>query len=535
MADSTPLMLIRGPTIRRGTEDASLVRSQLMRQRYREKRLRVLRKDTHTNNIPINIQCYENETQALLAGTNLRQISPCRIDPFLSDDRRTGYFDFLLHNCLHVVLPTARPDGFAERCLQAYLHPDRDPMVIQSLFYSATLSLHALPILRGTQNFIVAPGLASSAVIPPTHHLQLKGFVLNRIRQKLPTMNGNNPHDDIIDDILLSILYLAANENLDRILPPEKSPFLPPFRRLQSMEFYGSCEFQPLHWQTVQHIISQRGGLSTVKLYGLAWLICISGLVVAVNADCKPAFPLIYPDGKPFVYRAPLQALAVRQPPRHVTLRNFGFQQLALLHPPVKGTIIRVFLDLTEMTQALQYLAGQPCGSRLLTLIGDTRSNIMHRLCSLPDQTDRPTSIFHKRTCTAEDQARATTVYIISRKTALLYSAHVVLPLPQTSLIRRKMTLEIHEYMLLLKGQRPEAELEILLWCSIVAGICADAMLAIQSWFVREARELCDGLKITTWDELSETLQSFAWLDCASDEAGKALWSQIQLCDGSTI
>lgn len=99
MADSTPLMLIRGPTIRRGTEDASLVRSQLMRQRYREKRLRVLRKDTHTNNIPINIQCYENETQALLAGTNLRQISPCRIDPFLSDDRRTGYFDFLLHNC----------------------------------------------------------------------------------------------------------------------------------------------------------------------------------------------------------------------------------------------------------------------------------------------------------------------------------------------------------------------------------------------------------------------------------------------------
>lgn len=275
MADSTPLMLIRGPTIRRGTEDASLVRSQLMRQRYREKRLRVLRKDTHTNNIPINIQCYENETQALLAGTNLRQISPCRIDPFLSDDRRTGYFDFLLHNCLHVVLPMARPDGFAERCLQAYLHPDRDPMVIQSLFYSATLSLHALPILRGTQNFIVAPGLASSAVIPPTHHLQLKGFVLNRIRQKLPTMNGNNPHDDIIDDILLSILYLAANENLDRILPPEKSPFLPPFRRLQSMEFYGSCEFQPLHWQTVQHIISQRGGLSTVKLYGLAWLICM--------------------------------------------------------------------------------------------------------------------------------------------------------------------------------------------------------------------------------------------------------------------
>ncbi|GMF73301.1 unnamed protein product [Aspergillus oryzae] len=345
-------------------------------------------------------------------------------------------------------------------------------------------------------------------------------------------MNGNNPHDDIIDDILLSSSRwnstAAVSFNLSTGRPSNTSFHNEVACLLSNSTAWLGLSACMLHFRRCFFFFFYPvGGNSCHPIR--------SGLVVAVNANCKPAFPLIYPDGKPFVYRAPLQALAVRQPPRHVTLRNFGFQQLALLHPPVKGTIIRVFLDLTEMTQALQYLAGQPCGSRLLTLIGDTRSNIMHRLCSLPDQTDRPTSIFHKRTCTAEDQARATTVYIISRKTALLYSAHVVLPLPQTSLIRRKMTLEIHEYMLLLKGQRPEAELEILLWCSIVAGICADAMLAIQSWFVREARELCDGLKITTWDELSETLQSFAWLDCASDEAGKALWSQIQLCDGSTI
>lgn len=260
-----------------------------------------------------------------------------------------------------------------------------------------------------------------------------------------------------------------------------------------------------------------------------------SGLIGAVNADCKPVFPLVYPNGKLFVYRAPLQALSVRQSPRHILLRNHGFQQLALLHPPVKGTIIRVFLDLTEMTQALQYLAGQPCGSRLLTLIGDTRSNIIHRLCNLPDQTDRPISILHKRKCAAEEQDRVIMIYTISRKTALMYSAHVVLPLPQTSLIRSKMTLEIHEFMQLLKGQRAENELEILLWCSIVAGICADTTPIIQSWFVREARDLCDSLSVTTWDELLEIMQSFAWLDCASEEAGKVMWSQIQLYDGNTV
>ncbi|KUL84799.1 hypothetical protein ZTR_07284 [Talaromyces verruculosus] len=528
MADSTPLTLIHGPTIRRGTENASHVRSQLMRQRYREKRLRILR-----NNNQIDTQHHQIENPSLPAGNNLRPIAPCRIDPFLPDDRRTSHFDFLLHTCLHVVLPTARPDGFAERSLRAFLHPDRDPMVIQSLFYSATLSMHALPIVRGAQNSAFASGPAPSAVIPPTYHLQLKGFVLNEIRRKLSTVDGSDLQNDKVDDIVLSILYLAANENLDQIRPPEKSPFSPPFRRLQSMELYGSCEFHNLHWQTVQHIILQRGGLPTVKLYGLPWLISMSGLIVAVNTDCKPVFPLIYPDGKPFVYRAPLQALTVPELPRHLTLRNRGFQQFALLHPPLKGTIIRVFLDLTEITQALQYLAGQPCGNRLLTLIGDTRSNMIHRLCNLPNQADRPNSILHKRKCTVEEQDRAITIFIISRKTALLYSAHVVLPLPQTSLIRSKMTLEIYEYMLLLKGQRADNELEILLWCSIVTGICATPM--IQSWFVREARDLCNALNITTWDGLLEIMRSFAWLDCASDEAGKVMWSRIQRYDGNTV
>lgn len=174
---------------------------------------------------------------------------------------------------LHVVLPTARPDGFAERSLQAYLHPDRNPMVIRSLFYSATLSMHALQILRGAQTSVLASDPASSAEVPSTLHLQLKGFVLNEIRQKLSTVDGNSLQNEEVDDIILSILYLAANENLDQIRPPERSPFTPPFRRLQSMEIYGSCEFHHLHWQTVQHIILQRGGLSTVKLYGLAWLI----------------------------------------------------------------------------------------------------------------------------------------------------------------------------------------------------------------------------------------------------------------------
>jgi hypothetical protein len=83
-------------------------------------------------------------------------------------------------------------------------------------------------------NFTFALAPAGAAAIPPMYHLQLKGTVLNNIRHKLSAVNGNDLHDDRIDDIVLSILYLAVSKNLDQIRPPEKSPFSPPFRRLQS-------------------------------------------------------------------------------------------------------------------------------------------------------------------------------------------------------------------------------------------------------------------------------------------------------------
>ncbi|KAL3484156.1 hypothetical protein BJX62DRAFT_230483 [Aspergillus germanicus] len=524
------LTFINGPTIRTGSSDASLVRSQLMRKQHQEKRLRI--------QIPNNTSNNDKKRYLPICQLNLHQIAPNQADPFFPDDRKTTpNFDFLLHECVNVVFPTARPGEFADRSLQAYLHPDRSPMVMQSMFYSALLHLHVLPILRGI------PGSVAAEVAGPytIQRLRIKGAVLNQIRQRLLKLDSTNIHHDQVEDVIMSALYLASNEHLESIRRPEKGPFSPPFRTLQSMEYYGSCEVHPLHWQTVQHIIEQRGGISTIKLYGLGWLVSVSGVISAINTDCKPPFPLVYPDGKHIVSRAPLQAFGIQQPPRHVALRSHGFQQLALLHPPVKGTIIRVLLDLSEMAQALNHLAAeQRCGDRLLTLIGDIRLTVVHRLCSLPKEQEhpRPSLIFHRRDCTPGQQlGTTTTIYIIARRSALLYTVSVVIPLPQTSLLHRKMTRKIQDYMIQLgqcgpnreRSRHPPAELEILLWCSVIAGICADSTLYLdtRAWFVAQARNFCGRLGISTWEELLVLLQSFCWLDSASDEAGRAFWSEI--------
>ncbi|KAJ0417766.1 hypothetical protein BJY00DRAFT_325324 [Aspergillus carlsbadensis] len=490
---------IHGPTIRTGSEDASLVRSQLMRKQHQEKRRRILVPNNTTNNDKTRDlelvfaacpQCHGIKADKGRR-LNLHQIAPSRVDPFFPDDRKTTpNFDFLLRECVNVVFPTARPGEFADRSLQAYLHPDRSPMVMQSMFYSALAHLHALPILHNVPKSVAT--------------------------ERLLKVDGSRIHQDQVEDVIMSVLYLASNEHLESIRRSEKGPFSPPFRTLQSMEYYGSCEVHPLHWQTVQHMIEQRGGINTLKLYGLGWLVSVSSVISAINTDCKPAFPLVYPDGKPVIYRAPLQAFGIQQPPRHATLGNHGFQQLALLHLPVKGTIIRVLLDLGEMTQALNHLASERCGDRLLTPIDDIRVTIVHRLCNLPNEREhpRPSLIFHKRDCTPEEQDTTTTIYIIS---ALLYTVNVVIPLPQTSALRRKMTLGIQEYMLQLTGKERTSppELEIMLWCSVIAGICSDVTLYpdTRAWFVAQARNLCTRLGISTWEALSVLLQSFCWLD----------------------
>ncbi|KAL3440867.1 hypothetical protein BJX65DRAFT_289694 [Aspergillus insuetus] len=578
---SRSLTFIHGPTIRGGARNASLVRSQLMRQRRWEKqdKLKGDPKSVTKNiqegknsapNLPvcrcgrsisavvpsttrspsqpthhalpvlqpksdsfelelIHVMCPHcsglraDEAPPSIGRT--REIASNQIDPFLSDSRKANSnFDLLLHHCVYVLWPMARPTEFAERSLQAYLHPARSPMVMQSMLYSASLHRDALPRIRG---------VTDRRISSTSEQLQLKGSVMNQIRERLSTVNSNNIHEDWIDDILMSILYLAANENINQIGQPENSLFTPPFRSLQLMEFYGSCEFHPLHWQTVRHIVLERGGLSTVKLHGLAWLISISGLIVAVNSNCKPIFPLISPEGKLFVYRAPLLALSIRTPPRHTTLRNHGFQQFARLSPPIKGNIIRVFLDLNEIAQALDALSGQPCGSRLLTQIGDARASVLHRLCSLPDHSDRSTAILHRRQCTTEEQKASIAIYLVCRRTALLYAANVVLPLPKTSQLRREMTTAIYEDMVQLERQKPtEQQYELLLWCSVIAGICSDATPDIRASFVAGTRRLCRELQIMAWDEFVEFMQSFSWLDSGSDQAGRAFWDEIGLCGG---
>ncbi|CEL11538.1 hypothetical protein ASPCAL14639 [Aspergillus calidoustus] len=151
------------------------------------------------------------------------EIATSQLDPFFTDRSQAGSsFDLLLHHCVHVLWPMARPTEFSERSLKAYLDPARNPMVMQSMLYSASLHFDALRRIHGV----------TGRLLSGTHPLRLKGSMMNQVRKKLSTLNSANMHEDWVDDILMSILYLPANENIDQIGRPEKSPLAAPFRSL---------------------------------------------------------------------------------------------------------------------------------------------------------------------------------------------------------------------------------------------------------------------------------------------------------------
>src|SRR5271154_5004325 len=70
-----------------------------------------------------------------------------------------------------------------------------------------------------------------------------------------------------------------------------------------------------------------------------------------MNLD-RPEYPLIDPCGQDFQYKRPFKLLGIPEAPSDLTLPEKGFKQLQLLG--LRAAIIRVFLDLTELSHAIQ-------------------------------------------------------------------------------------------------------------------------------------------------------------------------------------
>ncbi|EED14500.1 conserved hypothetical protein [Talaromyces stipitatus ATCC 10500] len=333
----------------------------------------------------------------------------------------------------------------------------------------------------------------------------------------------------VSDEVILSILYLAVNHQVKARAERDPSPFTPPQRNLHHLDLFGTTTFHASHWKIAKDLVQGRGGIHTIKMVTLPWLLTMADLLHAVGSLTRPSFPLLRPTGQPVIYTPPCRALRVPEVARHFH-RNGGFTQLKSLNPSIHQPIVEVFLDICEYSQCLDFL------DQTVTYptdeLGDCRDIIHHRFMNLPNEHDPNESIFGPSYLPCPEACQLTrSIYLLVRSAALLYITHVTFPLPRPLRLRKQLLTELESHFTSVGGAGyypPGVPLELLLWPATIAATASKDESCRMQWILL-VRQLCQQTLISTWDEFRLIMQSFSWVNCACDKEGYAVWTDVQL------
>lgn len=99
--------------------------------------------------------------------------------------------------------------------------------------------------------------------------LRLKIRAISGVKRALQSTAKFN-----VDHVVSAIVWLAVNERQSPSGPQKDwNDVNPPLQEAQWLHIYGSRVYEPFHWQAVQDIIRNNGGLSCLKMFGTAWLV----------------------------------------------------------------------------------------------------------------------------------------------------------------------------------------------------------------------------------------------------------------------
>ncbi|KAL2814249.1 hypothetical protein BJX63DRAFT_431408 [Aspergillus granulosus] len=345
--------------------------------------------------------------------------------------------------------------------------------------------------------------------------------------QALQAHLASNDSVTVSDEAILCIIYLAVNHQVKPRLTRDPNPFTPPRTSVHHLNIFGTTTFHAAHWKMAKGLIHGKGGIHAIKMVTLPWLISIADLLHSVGALEKPTFPMLSTNGQPILYSSPFRALRVPEVPRHLS-GNGGFTQLKSLDPPVRQSIVDVYLDISEYSQCLDFLEhSETC---LVHELGDCRDIVHHRFMSLPDSHDSNELIMDILHHSPDACQQTRLLYFLLRLSGLLYITHVTFPLPRPLRLRKLLLSQLSTYCASIVDCNFSADvpLELFLWPATISAIAArDEPCRMQ--FILLVNKLCKATGILTWEQFRCTMRSFAWVDCACDQEGQHVWTDAQL------
>jgi hypothetical protein len=248
--------------------------------------------------------------------------------------------------------------------------------------------------------------------------------------------------------------------------------------------------------------------------------------MIAAGSLTQPVYPLFDPNGQHFRYMPPLKYLQFSSPPKP-TPPTTGFYALHSLG--IKRTLVRIFIDLTELTQAIEAYTNENgvCNPPDIDKFGDCRNIVQYRLLSTLESAEED----------GEDGAPVSQqnllVYLACRHAALLFSLHITFPIGRSMAPRRKLVQCLRDALRKIDvkesydvGNGDDRVMELLLWCIVIGGIAAENTPA-RGFYAAQASKVSSLLGCPSWEETRKTMKLFAWLDRACGPGGYAFWREM--------
>ncbi|KAJ5342861.1 Protein of unknown function DUF3468 [Penicillium brevicompactum] len=319
-----------------------------------------------------------------------------------------------------------------------------------------------------------------------------------------------NPKKAVSDAVLLSVICMAHHQAEEKLVQQHRrTPFNPPFPRLQWIDVYGCLPPNMVHIKGLVQLVKLRGGLSSIPTEGLAATVSFSDILTCSVLCVHPAFEF-------WPLAESRMGMSVQE------MLGFGPADIASGFGHLQD--IGATSEMVEAFQAahtyVKIIKTNPTSVRDVSLLADQRNLTQHTLLSVAPASDLHAffSLTHAST------------YEACRLAAQIFGVGVLFPIPAQNTPLHHLARLIQTLL----HQTTASELWTslttrlpLVWILTLGGIAAsDAPERV--WYTTALRDILYRTNIRSWPKLKAVLESMLWYDAACDAAGEALWFECQ-------
>ncbi|CAG7939824.1 unnamed protein product [Penicillium nalgiovense] len=326
---------------------------------------------------------------------------------------------------------------------------------------------------------------------------------------KLINQAVRDPNRAISDAVLLSVICMAHHQAEEKSAQQHRrTPFNPPFPRLQWIDVYGCLPPNMIHIKGLLQLIKLRGGLANIPTEGLAATISFSDIMSCSVLCIHPCFDFW---------------------PLADSRLGWSIQELLGFSPSdvdqgfARLQEIGATRQLAEAFQAVHTYIGiikaSPNSTKDVSLLNDQRNITQHTLLCLSPASDLHAFFSHP--------THAAT-YEACRLAALVFGVGVIFPIPAQNTPLNTLARLIRSVLLQPTSidlwSSPSTRLP-LIWVLTLGGIAANATPE-RAWFASALGELARRTGLNSWASVKSVVSSMLWYDAACDTAAETLWQE---------